>query len=327
MLGLMILGTLSMTACSSGKVGEEELVESAESGDLAEASTDVVPDAENELDTGELASASTELTPSDAPVSDASQTTPIDVPVQDSTVVDTALDNPSAVVDAPLADTTTNSPADVPVSSNEAIVPLTDNVVAADDQDSAPAEVAPVKKSKKGKKSKSGYAKQSDPTGPASGYEVKAGDTLMKIAFEQYGDLYRWKEIYHANREAIKDPNSVPPGTMLNLNGAGMVSIERNGESYLIKRGDTLGVISKDVYGTARKWKKLWENNRQLIKDPNRIYAGFYLYYIPEGKLTREEAAPGLKSDESAMNAPVVGAAPRAPASEQVPAQNNPAKN
>ena len=27
------------------------------------------------------------------------------------------------------------------------------------------------------------------------------------------------------------------------------------------------------------KWKKLWENNKALIKDPNKIYAGFYLYY------------------------------------------------
>ena len=150
----------------------------------------------------------------------------------------------------------------------------------------------------------------------------------MKIAFEQYGDLYRWKEIYEANRGNIKDPNHVPPGTELSLNGAGMVTIERNGDSYLIKRGDTLGVISNDVYGTTRKWKKLWENNRQLIKDPNKIYAGFYLYYQPEGKLTHEDVAPGLKKEDSAANAPKVSAAPRTPAS--APAETtttSPAKN
>ncbi len=84
-----------------------------------------------------------------------------------------------------------------------------------------------------------------------------------------------------------------------------MVTIERNGERYLIKRGDTLGTISGDVYGTRAKWKKLWENNRQLIKDPNKIYAGFSLYYVPEARLTRDrqgepEAAPG----GSAQNLP-----------------------
>jgi nucleoid-associated protein YgaU len=134
-------------------------------------------------------------------------------------------------------------------------------------------------------------------------YKVKKGDTLMKIAFDQYGDLYRWKEIYEANRSRIQDPNHVPPGTVISLSGADGVVIERNGERYLIKHGDTLGIISNDVYGTKAKWKKLWENNRQLIKDPNKIYAGFSLYYVPEARLTHEkEEAPA-----SAQNLPFKG--------------------
>ena len=135
-------------------------------------------------------------------------------------------------------------------------------------------------------------------------YKVKRGDTLMKIAFEQYGDLYRWKEIYEANRSRIKDPSNVPPGTKLSLNGAGMVTIERNGEQYLIKHGDTLGVISNDVYGTTHKWKKLWENNRQLIKDPNKIYAGFYLYYQPEARMTQDGSSPGGSAANTPKNLP-----------------------
>ena len=65
---------------------------------------------------------------------------------------------------------------------------------------------------------------------------------------------------------------------------------------------NTLGTISNDVYGTTHKWKRLWENNRQLIKDPNRIYAGFYLFYQPEGKLTNEvvPAEPSAKNVSSA---------------------------
>ncbi len=124
-------------------------------------------------------------------------------------------------------------------------------------------------------------------TSDGQGYHVKQGDTLMKIAYEQYGNLYLWKEIYAANKDAIQDPNHVPPGTVLKLDDLGggrrpgSVAIEHNGEQYLIKNGDTLGIISNDVYGTTAKWKELWENNRQLIKDPNKIYAGFFLYYIP----------------------------------------------
>ena len=139
----------------------------------------------------------------------------------------------------------------------------------------------------------------------------------MKIAFEQYGDLYRWKEIYEANRGAIQDPSHIPPGTQLSLNGAGMVQIDRNGERYLIKHGDTLGTISHEVYGSSHKWKKLWENNRQLIKDPNRIYAGFYLFYQPEGTLTHgaPTEAPAVEGDSAAKKqvAAPVAAAPAAP--------------
>lgn len=333
MLGLLLIGSISMTACSSKKVGEEETAEIAETADAAssEAQTDVVPDMSAE---GELASVS-ETPPENQPAADAT-TTPPSEPAANN-------DQQTAMTEAPVTDASLNAPADVPVTdapvADASTVP-TDNVVenTAPDAGAEPAVVAskPKKKSKKGKKAKSlDVAGVPASTGPASDYQVKAGDTLMKIAFEQYGDLYRWKEIYNSNREVIADPNNVPPGTRLTLNGAGMVTIEKNGESYLIKRGDTLGIISNDVYGTVRKWKKLWENNRQLIKDPNKIYAGFYLFYIPEGKLTREEVAPGLKKDDSAMNAPVVGDASRLPASNgsapsmegAVPAQNAPAKN
>jgi nucleoid-associated protein YgaU len=123
-------------------------------------------------------------------------------------------------------------------------------------------------------------------SGGTSSYTVRPGDTLMKIAFENYGDLYKWKDIYQENHDAIKNPNDVPPGTVLKLDKPSVpVAIERNGDQYMIKAGDTLGTIANDVYGTKSKWKKIWNNNKQLIKDPNKIYAGFYLFYT----LTPEE--------------------------------------
>jgi nucleoid-associated protein YgaU len=132
-------------------------------------------------------------------------------------------------------------------------------------------------------------------------YQVKRGDTLMKIAFEKYGDLNRWKEILASNPGVLSDGGELKPGMVLNIAGAVMIAVEHQGEIYLIKKGDTLGLISKDVYGTPRKWKRLWDNNRDLIKNPNRIYAGFNLYYIPEAKLT-EGAGAG---EPSAANQPL----------------------
>jgi nucleoid-associated protein YgaU len=119
----------------------------------------------------------------------------------------------------------------------------------------------------------------------------------MRISWEQYGTLFRWREIYQANKSRIADPNHVPPGTTIELPSDGRnpaAAAEHNGEQYLIVKGDTLGKISGKVYGTLQKWKKLWENNRQLIRDPNKIYAGFYLYYVPETKMTstQEDSPP-----------------------------------
>lgn len=120
------------------------------------------------------------------------------------------------------------------------------------------------------------------PMGDAETYTVQKGDTLMKIAFETYGDISKWREIYDANRDKIQDPNQISKGMTLSISKPGMpISIAGNGERYLIKQGDTLGTISNAVYGTQSRWKEIWENNKQLIQNPNVIYAGFYLYYVP----------------------------------------------
>lgn len=149
-------------------------------------------------------------------------------------------------------------------------------------------------------------------------YTIQEGDTLMKIAFENYGDLFQWKKIYEDNKDKIQNPNSLAKGNVLKLEKPGTpVVIERNGEKYTIKGGDTLGAISDDIYGTKSKWKKLWENNKQLIHDPNRIFAGFYLYYT----MTPEErdAADKLKQNRPQKPAPLAEKQEVAPAPGEAP--------
>jgi len=132
------------------------------------------------------------------------------------------------------------------------------------------------------------------PSGNSS-YAVQDGDTLMKVAFENYGDVYKWKQLYELNKDKISNPNSLVKGTVLKLDPSlQSVPVERNGEKYLIKVGDTLGKISMSLYGTMARWKELWENNKQLIHNPNLIFAGFNLYYHPGSTttLSQETSAP-----------------------------------
>lgn len=45
-------------------------------------------------------------------------------------------------------------------------------------------------------------------------------------------------------------------------------------EYYEITSGDTLSAIAKNFYGNANEYPKIFEANREVIKDPDKIYPG-----------------------------------------------------
>ena len=48
----------------------------------------------------------------------------------------------------------------------------------------------------------------------------------------------------------------------------------QNVEYYVIESGDTLSKIAKKYYQNANAYPKIFEANREVIKDPNLIYPG-----------------------------------------------------
>ena len=121
-------------------------------------------------------------------------------------------------------------------------------------------------------------------TGAIKIYRVQKGETLMQIAFKLYGDISRWKELKKLNGDKL--PKNTALSSNLKLKYAEPETAfvwNPEGNPYLIKNGETLGLISSHVYNTPKKWRAIYENNKPLIKNPNVIYAGFTLYYKPEG--------------------------------------------
>jgi nucleoid-associated protein YgaU len=67
-----------------------------------------------------------------------------------------------------------------------------------------------------------------------------------------------------------------------NTMGVGAVSVEgmkgpaetAGVEYYVIKQGDTLSAIAKHFYKDANKYPKIFEANREVIKDANLIFPG-----------------------------------------------------
>ena len=48
-------------------------------------------------------------------------------------------------------------------------------------------------------------------------------------------------------------------------------------QDYVVEKDDTLQKIAKKVYGTYSKWTKIYEANRDVIKDPNFLKPGITL--------------------------------------------------
>lgn len=58
--------------------------------------------------------------------------------------------------------------------------------------------------------------------------------------------------------------------------------IRPQGKTYRVQPGDTLGKIAAKFYGNAGRWPTIYKNNKQVIKDPNRLKPGMELLIPPD---------------------------------------------
>lgn len=60
----------------------------------------------------------------------------------------------------------------------------------------------------------------------------------------------------------------------VNVDGLQAPPVKDKVEYYIIKKGDTLSAIAKQFYGKANDYPRIFEANREVIKDANLIYPG-----------------------------------------------------
>ena len=51
---------------------------------------------------------------------------------------------------------------------------------------------------------------------------------------------------------------------------------------YEVKSGDSLSKIAKAEYGDANQWNRIFEANKDILADPNKIYPGQKLKIPPK---------------------------------------------
>jgi nucleoid-associated protein YgaU len=51
---------------------------------------------------------------------------------------------------------------------------------------------------------------------------------------------------------------------------------------YVVVSGDSLSKIARREYGNANDWKRIFEANKDILKDPDKIYPGQKLKIPPK---------------------------------------------
>ena len=71
-------------------------------------------------------------------------------------------------------------------------------------------------------------------------------------------------------------PGSNDPGPDFSdvQGGSSSTAPKPAGQTYTVVKGDSLSKIAKQFYGDAQQWKKIYEANKDSIKNPDLIYPG-----------------------------------------------------
>ncbi len=79
--------------------------------------------------------------------------------------------------------------------------------------------------------------------------------------------------------------NGAPPAEALPSKEDLAKQAEWTSKSYTVVKGDTLGKIAKEFYGNAAKYPLIFEANKPMLSDPDKIYPGQMLRIPPvDGK-------------------------------------------
>lgn len=128
-------------------------------------------------------------------------------------------------------------------------------------------------------------------------YRVQSGDTLYGLAVRVFRNGNRWRELRDLNKGKIGPDGALVIGMELKLPASAATSRpgtqaaprksmpapreplkrSRDRKYYIVKRGDTLGLIAQRELGTVRRQGDLLNANASRIRNADEIYVGMKL--------------------------------------------------
>ncbi len=75
-------------------------------------------------------------------------------------------------------------------------------------------------------------------------------------------------------------------------------NVNQDFEQYTVGKNDTLQKISKKFYNTTKKWPKIYEANKDILRTPDKLYTGQTLR-IPKSKDKKTESQGIVETKEN----------------------------
>lgn len=131
----------------------------------------------------------------------------------------------------------------------------------------------------------------SEPVKKGREHHIRSDETLSDISKEYYGTTKHWRLIAEYNRKEIPNPNVIRAGVRIiipDLPSAKKEEVKKSPvvkevkkeapkaefDSYTVKSGDVLSRLAARFYGKQSAWLKLYELNKSVIDDPDRLKPG-----------------------------------------------------
>ena len=105
--------------------------------------------------------------------------------------------------------------------------------------------------------------------------ESNPGIRDLNVAFSDgVVDISGTANSAEAKEKAVLMAGNVQGVSEVRANNLNAPVVEQKVEFYVIKKGDTLPAIAKEYYGNYKEYPRIFEANREVIKDADLIYPG-----------------------------------------------------
>ncbi len=112
-------------------------------------------------------------------------------------------------------------------------------------------------------------------------YRWQQGDSFAALAQHYYGSKDKVTRLTKANEGRGEASIAVGERLWIPISESSKADMTADGRTYLVKKGDVLSSISQHFYGTAKKWPKILDANRDVLASPEKLKVGMTLR-IPE---------------------------------------------